>query len=966
MRHIIYRTLLIVELLLRCTCKGEISGYNANDFKTTSRNRDVKISPSSFHILSNHSLDNSVDNTSSSSTSNIPARSTNFNDSSVIPKDIYFIEDLVLNSNSHTSSNLTETHTSIKIHPENKIETNSMDLSHSSFLLSSMEAQNPVLSPDSQIVPSHQNSEIKISHSSEIDNSKLSPPQYNSDNEYVPLPAQNSAHSRVRTGPTHVSTKSLMYSDIISTHPSQLKPPSQRTLYSPPAHTTSFPSKVTTSLNTSISIIDMIQKTDTIMDDSHEHDSYFPIASAFDVKGNLIFSDSHHFIKHLFIDSSKETIIIAGVKASLKSLDGFGTYSSFNIPFGIAIDHKNKGDIFVSDSGSHLIRKISSQTLETSTVAGRVEEAGCADGVGTFASFNRPRGIALDHQGSLIVADTSNNLIRKIFPTGMVVTIAGSFSSFGRIDGMGLSASFAMPFAVAIDRSNNIVVADTANSLIRMISSSSNTVTTLVLTTGDEKRSLVPLNNPRSVAVDKLGNILVADYANHLIRSISPSGTVSTTAGTNDSDSTINTEDRFGTFAEFWLPSFVSLDSKGQIAVLERRGIRFIKHIALSTSDLAHNAIPSHSPSFPSSNNALQTPKSKLIPKSTPSLVLSSTNSTLVDEEITIFEHSAFGPLGADVDNDGSIVFSDSNHVIQRLLLPFLSTKQDPNYSSVSVLAGTSGIAGWADGLGTFASFKSPYGITIDKTHDGDIYVADSGNHLIRKISHSSTVDSPCITTTIAGRRGEHGAVDALGTFASFNRPRGVAIDREGNLIIADSSNNMIRKIILSTGLVVTIAGSLSPGRKDGFGTVSSSFHLPFAVTVDTHNNIFIADTANSLIRKIVKSSSPTDSVYAVSTLLAGSSKSKFTKFHSLRSLAVDLTGNIVVADYGNNAVQMISLISGEISTIPTPGSKNYSPLSITSVVGVAFHAASNAVVVLGQESIRVIPIPLSHSPLTI
>ena len=157
----------------------------------------------------------------------------------------------------------------------------------------------------------------------------------------------------------------------------------------------------------------------------------------------------------------------------------------------------------------------------------------------------------------------------------------------------------------------------------------------------------------------------------------------------------------------------------------------------------------------------------------------------------------------------------------------------------VTTLAGT-GSSGSANGTGTSASFNGPVGITTDGTN---LYVVDYSNHLIRKI-----VISTGVVTTLAGT-GSSGSVDGTGTSASFNSPH--SITRDGtNLYVADYGNHLIRKIVISTGAVTTLAGTGSSGSANGTGT-SASFYSPTGITTDG-TNLYVSEYVNHLIRKIV------------------------------------------------------------------------------------------------------------------
>src|SRR3569833_2399996 len=163
----------------------------------------------------------------------------------------------------------------------------------------------------------------------------------------------------------------------------------------------------------------------------------------------------------------------------------------------------------------------------------------------------------------------------------------------------------------------------------------------------------------------------------------------------------------------------------------------------------------------------------------------------------------------------------------------------------VTTLAGTAGQNGSADGTGAAALFNGPRGIAVDAS--GTIYVADTFNHTIRKITSDGSV------STFAGVAGQSGSADGTGAGARFNYPAGLAIDSSGNLYVADSSNNTLRKIS-SSGTVTTLAGNpASSGFADGTGT-AATFYQPVGVAVDSAGNVYVADSGNSALRKVTPS----------------------------------------------------------------------------------------------------------------
>ncbi|MGP8431797.1 NHL repeat-containing protein [Paraburkholderia fungorum] len=242
-------------------------------------------------------------------------------------------------------------------------------------------------------------------------------------------------------------------------------------------------------------------------------------------------------------------------------------------------------------------------------------------------------------------------------------------------------------------------------------------------------------------------------------------------------------------------------------------------------------------------------------------------------------------PIGVTIDASGNLYVVDGgNNEIRKIT---------PN-GVVTTLAGSK-TPGYKDGTGANASFKSPYGVTVDAS--GNLYVADQGNNAIRKITPAGVV------TTLAGTTAP-GHSDGTGTAASFNQPIGVTVDASGNLYVVDYGNNAIRKIT-SAGVVTTLAGSTTPGHADGTDT-AASFNNPYGVTVDASGNLYIADQGNNEIRKITSA--------GVVTTLAGSTTpghadgtGAAASFNLPTGVTVDASGNLYIADQGNNAIRKIT-----------------------------------------------------------
>ena len=231
------------------------------------------------------------------------------------------------------------------------------------------------------------------------------------------------------------------------------------------------------------------------------------------------------------------------------------------------------------------------------------------------------------------------------------------------------------------------------------------------------------------------------------------------------------------------------------------------------------------------------------------------------------------------------------------------AAQQDPSINEITTFAG-SGSTGSTDATGTSAKFKNPWGITTDGTN---LYVADRSNHKIRKI-----VISTGAVTTLAGS-GAQGSTDATGTSATFKFPSGIVTDGT-NLYVADMQNHKIRKIVIATGVVTTFAGSTTSGSADGTGA-SARFKTPDHMTTDG-TNLYVVDQQNNTIRKIVISTG------AVTTL-AGSAGSQGStngtgstaRFKTPRGITTD-GANLYVADNANHTIRKIVISTGVVTTL--------------------------------------------------
>jgi trimeric autotransporter adhesin len=537
---------------------------------------------------------------------------------------------------------------------------------------------------------------------------------------------------------------------------------------------------------------------------------------------------------------------------------GLATSAQLGSPDGVAVDAS--GNVYIADTSNAEIRKVSNGVITVFAGTGNGTAGYSGDGgPPTSAQLSLPFGVAVDASGNVYIADTGNNVIRKV-SNGVITTFAGTYGMSGigyaGDNGPATSATFNDLAGVAVDLSGNVYIADSKNNAIRKVSKG---VITTIAGTGKEGYSgdrgpatSAELNRPLCVAVDPSGNVYIADSWNNLIRKVS-NGVIATLAGGGSVNFGDNGQ---ATGAQLNQPFGVAVDASGDLYIADtyNNAIRKVSHGVITT--FAGNGLYGYSgDNGPATSAALEQ------------------------------------PYGVAVDAAGNVYIADTNNSVVRKV----------SGGTISTFAGN-GVYGYSGDNGPAASARlcAPTGIAVDKA--GNVYIADTNCSVVRKVSNGTI-------TTFAGNGTRGYSLDS-GPAAStaLNTPVAVAVDAAGNVYIADNGldNNVIREV--SNGLLTTIAGDGTNAYSgDGGPAPSAGLFATSGVAVDAAGSLYIseADPVN-VIRKISN---------GVITTIAGNGTRGYSgdkgpatsaELSAPWGLAVGAGGDVYVADIGNQVIRVL------------------------------------------------------------
>jgi sugar lactone lactonase YvrE len=614
-------------------------------------------------------------------------------------------------------------------------------------------------------------------------------------------------------------------------------------------------------------------------------------------------------------DLSQAPVIYAGIQRSPGLKNDLKLQSQFRQPSFVALD-ATEGSLYLADSANNVIRRIRPGTSDPVETLAGTGVAGSQDGPAAQASFNNPRGVALDGNGYLWIADSNNQTIRRLNILTMTVdTVAGKVGTPGNADGVGNAALFRNPSGVAVVTETadeqlarelrgdppppvEVVVADTGNNTVRSVDATGK-VTTFAVTTSSSLRfelrgglasrislanaDTATLNGPTGVAITASGDIVITESGRRRVTALVRNGsrsrdTVAVSLTSPNTDS---------------VPQTVLLGSGGDIIIGGTNSVQIVQQGVPTITAIT----PDH---------------------------VSATGGQSVTITGTNFDANARVLIAGDLRR---AVVLDSQTI--RLLSPVLpsgtttvtittrggnasrSVVVDPPSSSTPgfVTTAVGGGASFGDGAApTSATLVAPSGLALGP--GGIVYSVERLYNRVRRIDRVRG-----IITTVAGTGEEGFSGDGRGAGAArLSNPVAAAVDSGGNLFITDTRNNRIRRVDALTGIITTVAGTGTRGFAGDNGPARLAvLHWPDGITVDANDNLLIADSGNQRVRKV-------DVRTGIITTVAGNGVAgfsgdrgpainaalNFTPASQVRGLAVDRSGNLLISDTGNNRIRAV------------------------------------------------------------
>ena len=705
-------------------------------------------------------------------------------------------------------------------------------------------------------------------------------------------------------------------------------------------------------------------------------------------------------VLNVSVDSAGNLLIVDGANNRIRRVDSSGIIKTIagggggitdGIPattasiFPSAVSSDAAGNLYITQGAS--IKKVNTAGILTTIAGGALPGYGGDGGPATSAQLWANDAVS-DAAGNIYIAESINQRIRKIDTNGIITTFAGTgVQGYSGDGGPATAAKLALPQGIAVDRAGNVYFADNATHVRKV--DTSGIITTVVgggsgATSGDGGPATKAGIAPRWVAADTSGNLYVVDAGTNRIRIVNSAGIINTFAGGAFNTGNGNGDGGPPTGAVFSNLSSVAVDSVGNVYIADSGGDRIrevtsgavpVSPITASTTSLSFSvnagaaAPPSQSVVItspgasltftaatsapwlsvsPTSGNVNNTLAISVNPaglaagtyNGTVTVTPSGAGNTPLSIAVKLTVNAAASSIITTVAGNGNVPFSGQSGPATSTPLAVNAIALDQSGAifiadtvsnralkvsggTVSTFAGTGAFASTGDGgPATSAAFFTPIGVVADNA--GNVYIADSMNNRVRK------VDSSGVIRTIAGNGNTGFAGDGgPATSATVWDPTALALDSAGNLYIADSGNGRIRKVDTGGTIRTVAGGALTPGFSgDGGQAVGAGLFLPGGVVVDKSGNLFIADIGNNRIRKV-------NSAGVISTVAGNGTKgfsgdggqatsAQLNLFNVHVGLTVDGAGNLFIPDVANHRVRKVDT-SGVITTVVGNGTAGFS-----------------------------------------
>ena len=587
-----------------------------------------------------------------------------------------------------------------------------------------------------------------------------------------------------------------------------------------------------------------------------------------------------------FAASAQNIVTVAGGGIGDR---GMASSAMLNLPTGIAFD--SAGNLYIADTNNHRVRKVTAGSGIISTVAGVTFGGYNGDNIAaTTAKLSSPIAVAVDALGNIYIAELNGHRVRKVaVGTGLITTVAGTGSAGYNGDNIAAtSAALGSPYGLAFDSFNNLYIADSNNLRIRKVTAATGFISTVagggtISNASTVVATSAALGGARSVAFDGAGNLYFSEGAANRVRMLNTTtGVLITVAGTGvpGANNAFNGDNIPATSATLTDPYGLAVDSSGNIYFESHLRIRKVAAATGIITTVAGNGSSGYNGDLIAATSA-----------------------------------SLYGPYNIALDTFGSLYIADAlNHRIRKVATVT---------GLISTFAGTGSTTFGGDGgLATGAKMYFPNDVTLDTS--GNLYIAEERNNRVRKVSAASGIIATVAGTDSAGYNGDN----IVGTSASLFTPRGLAVDSSGNLYIADVSNDRVRKVAAVTGVITTVAGTGSRGYNgDGIAATGAALSSPSGVAVDSSGNLYIADTGNHRIRKVTLATGFINTVAGTGVIgyngdnIAATSATLYLPSR----VAIDVSGNLYIADSANYRVRKVGADTGIITTVAGTGLSFYS-----------------------------------------